>query len=83
MDAITFLPSPHAADETIGHDLAEIDAAIGLVVHGLATRVQLVGLKGPEAVAATALAHAQAARVRFSLDRGACGTVALTLGPRS
>jgi hypothetical protein len=82
MDAITFLPTSHAADDATAHDLAEIDAAIRLVAGGIATRVRLVGLRGPETVMATGLAHAQEAHVAFSLDRDPGGAVALTLGPR-
>jgi len=81
MDAITFLQPSDAGHDVVEHDLAEVDAAIGLVARGLASRVRLVGLHRPEAVAPTGLAHAQEARVRFSLDRGAGGAVALTLGP--
>jgi len=83
MDAITFLPPTHATDDSVEHDLAEVDAAISLVALGLATRVRLVGLSRPEAVASSGLAHAQEAGVGFSLERGASGAVALTLGPRS
>jgi len=81
MDPITFLPPIRATDDSVEHDLAEVDAAISLVALGLATRVRLVGLSRPEAVASTGLAHAQEARVDFSLERGANGAVALTLGP--
>jgi hypothetical protein len=83
MDAGPLLPSPLAAHDAVDRDLAEIDAAIGLIAAGVATRVCLVGLHDPTSVASAGLAHAQAARVRFGLDRGPNGSVALTLGPRS
>jgi hypothetical protein len=82
MDPTTLLPFPNASIDPIESDIAEIDAALGLVTRGLATRVRLVGLLRPEAAAAAGLAHAQEAQVAFSLDRGPDGAVALTLGPR-
>jgi hypothetical protein len=83
MDATTLHPFQHASVDPFEHDLVEIDAAIDLVVRGLATRVQLVGLAGPEVAAATGLARAQEAHVAFALDRSSAGAVAVTLGPRS
>lgn len=82
MEPIAFLPAPGAPTDVDEHDLAEIDAAIELIRRGLAARVRLVGLRGPETVAAAGLARAQAAELQFSLDRGAVGAVALTIGPR-
>jgi hypothetical protein len=82
MDPTPFLPFPMAATDPLDRDLAEIDAGIAMVSLGLATRVRLVGLARPEAAASSGLAHAQAADVRFSLDRGPSGVVAVTLGPR-
>jgi hypothetical protein len=82
MDPITLLPFPNASVDPIERDLAEIDAALGLVARGLATRVRLVGLMRPEAAAPAGLAHAQEAHVAFSLDRQTDGTVMLTVGPR-
>ena len=82
MDPITHLPDSRAPLHTLDRDLAEIDAAISLVVGGVATRVRLVGLTRPDALAAVGLARSQAAGVRFELDRGATGVVAMTLGPR-
>jgi hypothetical protein len=82
MDQTTLLPFPTASTEPVARDLVEIDAAIDLVAHGLATRVRLVGLMRPEAVAAIGLARAQDALVGFSLDRGPTGIVAITVGPR-
>jgi hypothetical protein len=83
MDQDTVLPFPNASSDPVARDLVEIDAAIDLVTRGLATRVRLVGLKRPEAVAATGLAHAQDALVAFSVDRGPAGSIAITVGPRS
>jgi hypothetical protein len=81
MDPISLVPFPTAPDDPLERDLVEIDAAIGLVSHGGATRVRLVALARPEAASATGLARSQAAGLRFSLDRGTVG-VALTIGPR-
>ena len=82
MDPITHLPS-RATLDPLDRELAEIDAAIGLVVAGAATRVRLVGLVRPESLAAVGLARSQAAAVRFEIDRGAGGAMTLTLGPRA
>jgi len=82
MDPITQMPTAHAPLEPLERDLAEIDAAISLVVGGAATRVRLVGLTRADALAAVGLARAQAAGIRFEIDRGITGVVALTLGPR-
>jgi hypothetical protein len=76
------LPFPNASTDPIDRDLTDIDAAITLVASGLATRVRLVGLVRPEATAPAGLAHAQEAKVGFSLDRNADGIAAVTLGPR-
>jgi hypothetical protein len=83
MDPTTLLPFPNASIEPIEWDLAEIDAAIGLVELGIATRVRLVGLLRPEGVAAAGLARAQEAKVGFRLDRNPEGNAAITLGPRT
>ena len=82
MEPISFLPMPGAPTDSEEQDLAEIDAAIELIRRGLAERVRLVGLRTPETVAGAGLAHAQASQMLFSVDRGAGGAVALTLGPR-
>ena len=55
--------------ELIDADLTEVDVAIALVSTGAARRVCLTGLRWPEIVAPTALAHAQAAAVDFRIDR--------------
>ena len=46
MDPITRLPVSHPRLDPLDRDLAEIDAAIGLVVGGAARRVRLVGRRG-------------------------------------
>ncbi|MEA2548185.1 MAG: hypothetical protein QOE42_783, partial [Chloroflexota bacterium] len=38
MDPTTLLPFPNASIDPIESDIAEIDAALGLVTRGLATR---------------------------------------------
>lgn len=83
MDSTTPLPFPNASTDPLERDLAEIDAAIGLVEQGVASRVRLVGLVRPEAVAAAGLARAQEARILFRLDRSPEGISAITLGPRT
>jgi hypothetical protein len=83
MDATPLAPSVRTFIDPTERDLGEIDAAIDLVAQGLATRVRLVGLMRPEAVAAIGLAHAHEARIAFSLDRKAGGRATVTLGPRS
>ena len=83
MDPIQLRPSATVSDDVAMLDLAEIDAAIGMVVAGAARRVCLVALTGVEAVAGVALARAQAAEVGFHLDRDAGGAVRLTIGPRA
>lgn len=82
MDSPTPVPFPHASLDPHEHDLAEIDAAISLVAGGIATRIQLIGLIRPEAVAATGLAHAQGRGLMFSLDRRGESQFAVTVGPR-
>jgi hypothetical protein len=75
------LPSATAA--LIEHDLAEINAAVELVAHRVATRVTLTGLVDPETVAGRGLAFAQLNRVRFALERDPeAGTVLVVVGPR-
>ena len=83
MDPISSLPTTPLAFDPLARDLADVDAAIGMVAAGLARRVQLVGLTRPDVVAAVALARTQAAGLRFEVDRGSDGPVTLTVGPRS
>jgi sugar/nucleoside kinase (ribokinase family) len=62
--------------------LAEIAAAIELVAQHGARQVTLVALSRPEAVAAEALAIAQAAGVQFRLSRDpATELVSVVVGP--
>jgi hypothetical protein len=82
MDPSSLLPFQTQSDDPLERDLLEIDAAIGLVSKGQATRVRLVSLSRPEAASPTGLARAQAAGVRFSLDRGAAAIASVTVGPR-
>ena len=82
MDVVSPIPFPDAPSDPLEHDLAEIDAAIALVATGRATRVRLVSIACPDAVAATGLAHAQAAGLIFRLDRHGRAT-AVTVGPRA
>ena len=70
-----------ASESSIDADLREVDTAIAMVARGAAVRVRLVGLHAPDDVAPIALARAQAAGVRFGLDREA--TTRLTIGPRA
>lgn len=69
-----------ASESSIDTDLREVDTAIAMVSGGAALRVRLVGLHAADEIASTALARAQAAGVRFALDRQ--GTTRLTIGPR-
>lgn len=81
MDLRPILPFPAPGLDPLERDLGEIDAAIELVTRGAATRVRLVALARPDAAASTGLARAQAAGVRFAVDRRANGT-SVTVGPR-
>lgn len=82
MDSVAPVPFPHTSLDPSEHDLAEIEAAIDLVAGGLATRIQLVGLIRPEAVAPSGLARAQLRGVRFSLDWRGEAPLLVTVGPR-
>ena len=81
MDQISSLPLTHATFDPIERDLAEIDAAIGMVAAGIATRVRLVGLARPDVAAAVALARSQAACLGFEVDSGPDGISTVTVGP--
>ena len=83
MDPFQLRRSSGATDRIAMVDLAEIDAAIGMVVAGAARRVCLVALSGVEAIAGVALARAQDADIEFHLDRDVGGAVRLTIGPRA
>ncbi|MFL5640815.1 MAG: hypothetical protein ACJ77O_03990 [Chloroflexota bacterium] len=83
MDPITHLPATRPSASPLERDLAEVDAAIELILSGLATRIRLVGLLRPDGVAPIGLAHAQAAGLAFEVDRGQEGAAVLTVGPRA
>jgi hypothetical protein len=75
-----YLPVEHQAAD---HLLADVVAAIELVADGVAQRVVLSGMPGIQAVAAEALACAQAAHVGFALRRSTGGQEpAVVVGPR-
>lgn len=63
--------------------MAEIRTAIDLVVSGAARRVTIQGLDELEAVAASALAEAQASRVKFAIRRNPEERPHVVVGPRS
>jgi hypothetical protein len=63
-------------------EIAEVDAAIGLVARGAAVRVKLVDLPHALIVAGQALARAQAAGITLRVDRRGSGHVTLEIGPR-
>jgi hypothetical protein len=63
-------------------ELADVAAAIQLVATGGARRVTLSALRRPEEIAPDALALAQAAGVRFALQRARPhGPATLVIGP--
>jgi hypothetical protein len=66
-------------EDLLDADLREIDTAIAMVTRGAAVRVRLVGLHAPDEVASIALARAQAAGVKFQIDRSP--STRLTIGP--
>ena len=75
--------SPETRPDPLDVALGEIEGAIELVVSGLARVVQLAGLEAAERAAALGLAQAQAAGVRFELQRSSSGgVVSLRIGPR-
>jgi hypothetical protein len=82
MEPVTHLPTTPSSADPAARDLAEIDAAIGLVASGMATRIRLVGLARSNQVAAIGLARAQAAGLTFEVDRTPDGPTTLTIGPR-
>ncbi len=77
--------SPGSRPDPLDVALREVDVAIELVVTGLARVVQLTGLDAAERAAAPGLAQAQAAGVRFELQRSnsVAGAVSLRIGPRT
>jgi hypothetical protein len=73
---------PFTGAALVEHELAEVAAATQLVARGVARRIVLTGFFEVEAVAGMALVIAQAAGVRFALERHAEGSVAVVIGPR-
>jgi hypothetical protein len=73
---------PLAEPASTSDVLEEVNGSIDLVAAGIARRMVIAGLPGVEAVAAGALAHAQASHVGFSLSRDETGTVTVLIGPR-
>ena len=63
--------------------LLEVDAAIAMVARGFAVSIRLVNVPAVEEVAFDAAARAQAAGVRFTLDRDWTGAVTMLVGPRA
>jgi hypothetical protein len=82
MDRTISRPPVAAAQDPLGRALAEIDAAIALVVAGVAVRITLCCLEAAEDAAFTGAARAQTARVAFRLVRDAPPSVSLVIGPR-
>ena len=62
--------------------LIEIDAAIAMVVLGVAVTVRLCNLAGADAAAFDAAARAQTAGVAVSLRHVGLGTTTMIVGPR-
>jgi hypothetical protein len=84
VDHVEPIPFPHASDPTdedLDDALAEVDAAIALVIGGGAVRVRLIGFALAEAVAGLAAAHAQLAGVGFQIDRLGAAAAAMIIGP--
>jgi hypothetical protein len=82
MDRMIPRPPVAAAQDALGRALAEIDAAIALVVAGVAVRITLCCLEAAEDAAFTGAARAQTARVAFRLVRDSPSSVSLVIGPR-
>jgi len=62
--------------------LVEVDAAISLVVLGVAVTVSLCALSGAEVVAVAGASRAQAAGVAFGVRRDGVSAETLVIGPR-
>jgi hypothetical protein len=77
------IPFPNASAERafdpLERDLTEVDAAISMVVSGVAARVRLANLSRPEAAAAhaAAVSGGLAVRVRLEGTRGEARTVTI------
>ena len=78
---MSWLVGAHDPDAT-DRILAEVDAAIGLVAHGVAKTVRLVNLPTSESTAFDAAARAQVAGVAFSLQRTGPDSTTMIVGPR-
>jgi hypothetical protein len=82
MDRTISRPPAAAAQDPRERALIEIEAAISLVVAGLAVRITLCCLEAAEDAAFTGAAWAQTARVAFRLVRDSPSSVSLVIGPR-
>jgi hypothetical protein len=69
-------------EDSVERALSEVDAAIAMVVVGIARSVRLSNLPGAEAAAFDAAARAQAAGVAFSLLRDHSTAATMVVGPR-
>ena len=78
---ITRLPTATAGD-ALERALLEVDAAIALVLAGIAVSITLCCLDGAEGAAFTAAAWAQVAGVAFRLRYEPPAPVRLVIGPR-
>lgn len=78
---LSWIAADHTRD-SLESALAEVDAAIALVLSGLAVTVRLCNLAAAEYVAFDAAARAQTAGVGFSLRRDGARWPTLVVGPR-
>ena len=78
---ISWLPSGASLDP-IDYALLEINAAIALVVAGVAVTMTLCFLEAAEGAAFTGAMWAQAAGVAFRIKRDPPDSVSLVIGPR-
>ena len=78
---ITRLPTTVAGDP-LERALSEIEAAIALVLAGIAVTITLCCLDGAESAAFTGAVWAQAAGVAFRLRREPPAPVSVVIGPR-
>jgi hypothetical protein len=80
---IVFPADPDEATDVDELAVAEIDAAIAMVVGRHATRVRLTALPFVDRVAGIGAVHAHAAGVAFRLERAErAGVLTVTVGPR-
>lgn len=78
---ITKLPTT-VADDPVERAQSEIDAAIALVLTGIAVTITLCCHEGAESAAFTGAVWAQAAGVAFRLRREPPAPVRVVIGPR-